>query len=193
MILKLLLLFYEFFKIGLFAVGGGLATLPFLYNLSNIHPDWLDKSSLLDMVAVSESTPGALGVNMATYVGFTIKDCPDIVGAMVSTMGLVAPSIIIIVLVAKILDRFKDSPTVDKIFYGVRPASIGLVAAAGFLVIKEALLNIELFEESGAFMDLFNFKSIVFAVILFVAMQKIKIHPVWFILIAAVIGNIIVF
>lgn len=189
MIIKLLILFFEFFKIGLFAVGGGLATLPFLYNLCNIHPDWLNQSSLLDMVAISESTPGALGVNMATYVGFTIEGA---VGSIISTLGLVAPSIIVIVLVAKFLSKFKDNPTVEKVFYGIRPASIGLVMAAGFLVIKEALLNISAIT-NGNFMDLFKIKSIIFAVILYIAMTKIKAHPIWFILIAAIVGNLIVF
>lgn len=190
MIIKLLLLFYEFFKIGLFAVGGGLATLPFLYDLCNIHPDWLNQSSLLDMVAISESTPGALGVNMATYVGYTIERAP---GAVIATMGLVAPSIIVIVLVAKFLDKFKDSPTVEKVFYGIRPASIGLVAAAGWLVIKEALLNFEVFMTEMNIADLFKVKSIIFAVILFAGMRKFKLHPIWFILISAVVGNFIVF
>ncbi|MGN1317624.1 MAG: chromate transporter [Lachnospirales bacterium] len=187
--IKLLLVIYEFFKIGLFAVGGGLATLPFLYNLSNIHPDWLNNSSLLDMVAISESTPGALGVNMATYVGYTIAKIP---GGILSTLGLVAPSVIIIVIVAKFLDKFKDNPTVDKVFYGIRPASIGLIVAAGFLVIKEALLNVEALS-GGDFLGLFKIKSIIFAVVLYIGMTKFKIHPIWFILISAVVGNIIVF
>ncbi len=190
MIIKFILLIYEFFKVGLFAVGGGLATLPFLYNLCNIHPDWLEQSSLLDMVAISESTPGALGVNMATYVGYTIEQVP---GAILATLGLVSPSVIIIVIVAKFLNKFKDSPTVEKVFYGIRPASIGLVAAAGWLVIKEALLDTEVFFASNNLLDLFKIKSIIFAVILFVAMNKLKAHPIWFILAAAIVGNLIVF
>lgn len=192
MIAKLLILFYEFFKVGLFAVGGGLATLPFLYNLCSIHPDWFinGRQSLLDMVAVSESTPGALGVNMATYAGFTIEKIP---GAIIATLGLVAPSVIIIVIIAKFLTKFKDNPTVDKVFYGIRPASIGLVAAAGYIVLQEALLNIDSFMTDYNITDLFRIKSVIFAVVLFIGMRKIKIHPVWFILISAIVGNIIVF
>lgn len=189
MIVKLILLIYEFFKVGLFAVGGGLATLPFLYNLCNIHPDWLNRSSLLDMVAISESTPGALGVNMATYVGYTIEKVP---GAILATLGLVAPSIIVIVLVAKFLNKFNDNPIVQKVFYGIRPASIGLVMAAGYLVIEEALLNIGALDE-GNVIGIFKPKSIIFAVILYIAMTKFKIHPIWFILISAVVGNLVVF
>lgn len=189
MIVKFILLFFEFFKIGLFAIGGGLATLPFLYNLCNIHPDWLTKSSLLDMVAISESTPGALGVNMATYVGYTIE---QVSGAIISTLGLVTPSIIVIVIIAGFLNKFKDSPTVEKVFYGVRPASIGLVMAAGFLVIKEALLNMSALNNFDI-MGLFKFKSIIFAIILYIGLVKFKLHPIWYIFIAAIVGNIIVF
>ena len=85
-------LFYEFFKIGLFAIGGGLATLPFLYNLSD-KTAWFTHAQLADMIAVSESTPGAIGVNMATYVGYQTV---GFFGGVIATIGLVFPSIIII-------------------------------------------------------------------------------------------------
>ena len=185
-----LTLFYEFFKIGLFAVGGGLATLPFLQDLSTIHPDWFSISQLMDMVAVSESTPGPLGINMSTYVGFTTAGIP---GGIVATLGLVTPSIIVIIIIASIFNKFKDSPVVDKIFYGIRPASIGLIAAAGFLLMKEALLNISSFKESGAFPDLFNIKSIIFAVIIYIALVKFNKHPIFYIAAAAVVGIIVKF
>ena len=107
-----LLLFYEFFKTGLFAVGGGLATLPFLYD-----PEWFTMSQLADMLAVSESTPGPLGVNMATYVGYLTAGIP---GAVAATMGLVAPSVIVILIVAAFLKRFRESRLVNNVFYGLR-------------------------------------------------------------------------
>ena len=133
-----LLLFYEFFKTGLFAVGGGLATLPFLYDMAARHPEWFTTSQLADMVAVSESTPGPLGVNMATYVGFITGGIP---GALVSTIGLVAPSIIIILIVAAFLKRFRDSKLVNAVFYGLRPASTAMVSSAGVSVAALALVN----------------------------------------------------
>lgn len=133
-----LLLFYEFFKTGLFAVGGGLATLPFLYDMAARHPEWFTTSQLADMVAVSESTPGPLGVNMATYVGFITGGIP---GALVSTIGLVTPSIIIILIVAAFLKRFRDSKLVNAVFYGLRPASTAMVASAGVSVAALALVN----------------------------------------------------
>ena len=103
-----LLLFYEFFKTGLFAVGGGLATLPFLYDMAARHPEWFTVSQLADMLAVSESTPGPLGVNMATYVGYLTAGIP---GAVAATMGLVTPSVIVILIVAAFLKRFRVSRT----------------------------------------------------------------------------------
>lgn len=188
--MQLLLLIVEFFKIGLFAIGGGLATLPFLYDLTVTHPDWVNRSQLLDMVAISESTPGALGVNMATYVGNVIAGP---LGGIATTIGLVMPSVIIIVIVAKFLERFKDSPVVQNVFYGIRPASIGLIMAAAFVVIKEALMNIPLFQETGSFTDLFKIKSIIFGIILYIGMVKFRKHPILFIAISAIVGNIIVF
>ena len=96
-------LFIEFFRAGLFAVGGGLATLPFLYDIST-RTGWFTHAQLADMVAVSESTPGPIGVNMATYVGFTTAGLP---GAVIATLGLITPSVIVILLVAQILDKFQ--------------------------------------------------------------------------------------
>ena len=126
-----LLLFYEFFKTGLFAVGGGLATLPFLYDMAARHPEWFTVSQLADMLAVSESTPGPLGVNMATYVGYLTAGIP---GAVAATIGLVAPSVIVILIVAAFLKRFRESRLVNNVFYGLRPASAAMVAAAGLCV-----------------------------------------------------------
>ena len=92
-------LFWEFFKTGLFATGGGMATLPFLYRMSETK-GWFTAAQLADMVAVSESTPGPIGVNMATYVGFTTAGIP---GSLIATIGLVTPSIIVILIIARIL------------------------------------------------------------------------------------------
>ena len=183
-------LFYEFFKIGLFAIGGGMATLPFLYNLAGTHPNWFSTSQLMDMVAVSESTPGPMGVNMSTYVGFTTG---GVFGGICATVGLVIPSIIVILIVAKILNKVKDNPTVQKVIYGIRPASMGLIAGAAVLVMKEALINVDLFKQTGNITDLFEIKSIIFAVILYILMVKYKKHPIMYIAFSAVIGCIIKF
>ena len=109
-----LLLFYEYFKTGLFAVGGGMATLPFLYDMSARHPDWFTTSQIADMLAVSESTPGPIGVNMATYVGFQVG---GVLGAVIATIGLITPSIIVILIIAAFLRSFRDSRSVREGFW----------------------------------------------------------------------------
>ena len=139
-----LLLFYEFFKTGLFAVGGGMATLPFLYDMSARHSDWFSASQIADMVAVSESTPGPIGVNMATYVGFQVGSVP---GAVVATIGLVTPSIIVILIIAAFLRSFRDSKLVNSVFYGLRPASAAMVAAAGLGVAVLSSFSLVGYEE----------------------------------------------
>ena len=186
-------LFWEFFKTGLFAVGGGMATLPFMYDISD-KTGWFTHSMLADMVAVSESTPGPIGVNMATYVGFVTGGVP---GAVVATVGLVTPSVIVILLIARVLKAFRENQYVDAGFYGLRPCSIGLIAAAGVLVIKLALFNTELYASTGALLDLFNFKALILAAVLLVATRYIKtlkgLHPIVFILASAVIGIVFSF
>ena len=186
-------LFWEFFKTGLFAVGGGLATLPFMYDISD-KTGWFTHSMLADMVAVSESTPGPIGVNMATYVGFVTGGIP---GAVIATVGLVTPSVIVILLIARVLKAFRENQYVDAGFYGLRPCSIGLIAAAGVLVVKLALFNTELYASTGAIADLFNVKALILAAVLLVATRCIKklkgLHPIVFILASAVIGIVFSF
>ena len=186
-------LFWEFFKTGLFAVGGGMATLPFMYDISD-KTGWFTHSMLADMVAVSESTPGPIGVNMATYVGFVTGGIP---GAVVATVGLVTPSVIVILLIARVLKAFRENQYVDAGFYGLRPCSIGLIAAAGVLVVKLALFNTELYASTGAIADLFNVKALILAAVLLAATRCIKklkgLHPIVFILASAVIGIVFSF
>ena len=186
-------LFWEFFKTGLFAVGGGMATLPFMYDISD-KTGWFTHSMLADMVAVSESTPGPIGVNMATYVGFVTGGIP---GAIIATVGLVTPSVIVILLIARVLKAFRENQYVDAGFYGLRPCSVGLIAAAGVLVVKLALFNTELYASTGALLDLFNFKALILAAVLLVATRCIKklkgLHPIVFILASAVIGIVFSF
>lgn len=181
-------LFIEFFKTGLFAVGGGMATLPFLYAMSD-STGWFSHEMLADMIAVSESTPGPIGVNMATYVGFTTAGIP---GALVATLGLVTPSVIVVLLIAKALAAFRSNRYVDAAFYGLRPCSVGLIAAAGLLVVKVALLDTELFAATGELADLVNFKALALAALLIVLTRFVKktkgLHPVVFIALSAAVG-----
>lgn len=180
-------LFYEFFKTGLFAVGGGLATLPFLNALAD-STGWFTRAQLADMVAVSESTPGPMGVNMATYVGFTVGGIP---GAVIATLGLITPSIIVILIIAKLLEKFRDSRAVSSAFYGLRPASTGLIAAAGLSVAATTLVDLNM---GGKITELlsFNWPAIALAAVLIVLTRFVKptkgLHPIVFILFSAVVG-----
>lgn len=183
-------LFFEFFKTGLFAVGGGMATLPFLDAMA-LKTGWFTQAQLVDMIAVSESTPGPIGVNMATYVGFTSTGP---LGSIIATLGLVTPSIIVILIIAKFLSKFKDSPIVKSVFYSLRPTSTALIAAAGVPVIMLSLTNSDKFKASGSILDLFNFGAIILAIILFILTNKVKatkkLHPVVFIAASAILGII---
>ena len=181
-------LFYEFFKTGLFAVGGGMATLPFLYRISE-KTAWFTTAQLADMIAVSESTPGPIGVNMATYVGFTTAGIP---GALAATLGLITPSIIIILIVASILDVFRKNEYVDAAFYGLRPCSVAMIAAAGMLVVKISLFCFDKFGQTGLINDLFNYKALILAAVLLLMTRYInftkKLHPIFFIAASAAAG-----
>ena len=186
-------LFFEFFKTGLFAVGGGMATLPFLYDMAE-KTNWFSSAQLADMLAVSESTPGPIGVNMATYVGFTTAGIP---GALCATIGLATPSIIIILLIARVLSAFRQNKHVDAAFYGLRPCSVGLIAAAGVLVVKIALFDTGAYAASGVLADIFNIKALALAAVLLVFTRWIKatkkLHPIVFIAFSALVGVVLKF
>ena len=188
-------LFYEFFKTGLFAIGGGMATVPFLYDMSDA-TGWFTYNDLANMIAVSESTPGPIGVNMATYVGYVtgqdLWGIPGaILGAVVATLGLVAPSIIVILIIAAFLKSFRDNRYVDSAFYGLRPASTGLIAAAGLSVAASNLFFTDALVQ-GVSLALINWKGWILAVILWVLTNKVKktrgLHPIIFILASAAVG-----
>lgn len=182
------LLFFEFFKTGLFAIGGGLATLPFIYDISARYPEWISITDISNMIAVSESTPGPIGINMATYTGFTVS---GILGGVTATFSLVLPSLIVIIIVAKFLQKFQDSVLVKRAFYGLRPAVAGLIAAAAFQVIKTSVLTLETFMRTRSIADLADIKSFIICavtlVLLYIKPLK-KIHPIVYILCGAVIG-----
>ncbi|MBQ9890785.1 MAG: chromate transporter [Firmicutes bacterium] len=183
----LLTLYWEYFKVGLFAVGGGLATLPFLSELGQ-RTGWFTQQKLADMLAVSESTPGPIGVNMATYVGYTTAGVP---GAVIATLGLITPSVIIILIVASVLEKFRKNKYVDSAFYGIRPASTAMITSALLGLLALCLFG------AGSVMKMFtegifiNYKAwILFAVLLVLTnIKKLKdLHPLVFIAASAVVG-----
>lgn len=183
----LLQLYWEFFKAGLFAIGGGLATLPFLQDMA-VKTGWFTTAQLADMVAVSESTPGPIGVNTATYVGFTTAGLP---GAVTATLGLITPSIFIILIIAAFLKAFKDSKAVQDAFYGLRPASTGLIAAAGLSMVVMTFWK----PEAETWFEKITVPGIVLAAALVYFTrynERTKgLHPIIFIAISAVVGIIV--
>ncbi len=184
-------LFWEFFKTGLFAVGGGLATLPFIYDMSD-RTGWFTYQQIADMIAVSESTPGPIGVNTATYVGYITGGLP---GSIIATLGLVTPAVIIILIIASCLKKFRENRFVDHAFYGLRPASAGLIAAAGFSVVILALVREDAFKTSGNILDLFSWKGLALAAVIWVLTNLVKktkdLHPIVFIAASAVVGILV--
>ena len=188
-------LFYEFFKTGLFSIGGGMATIPFLYKISDA-TGWFTYDDLANMIAVSESTPGPIGVNMATYVGYITGmqiggPLYATLGAVTATLGLITPSIIVILIVAIFLKSFRDNKYVNNAFYGLRPASMGLVAAAGLSVVINNLFEPESFT-NGFHLDGINWIGFGLAIVLWIFTNKVKktkgLHPIIFIAASAVAG-----
>ena len=181
-------LFWEFFKVGLFSVGGGLATLPFLYSLG-AKTGWFSTADVANMLAVSESTPGPIGVNMATYAGF---DCAGVLGGVVATLGLVTPSVIVIVLIAMALQAFRTNKYVDAAFYTLHPASTGLIAAAGWSVFALVLVNLDAYRASYQLADLLQWKNLILFAVIWELTNLVKplkkLHPVVFLALAAVVG-----
>ena len=198
-------LFFEFFKTGLFSVGGGLATIPFLQDMGE-KTGWFTNQDLTTMIAVSESTPGPMGVNTATYVGYHMGSSAGlggglggILGAVIATLGLITPSIIVILIIAKFLQKFRHSKLVEAAFSGLRPASTALIASAGLSVAVSVLM----FHESGhevaagqsvPVLQLFYWPAIVLTAVIFIAVRWSplkKLHPVAFIAFAAVVGAVL--
>ena len=175
-------LFYTFFTIGLFTFGGGYAMLP-LIQKQVVANDWMDVSQIMDFIAVSETTPGPFAINIATYVGTQMG---GVLGAMCATLGVVMPSFIIILLVARAYEKFKTSRLVAGAMTGLRPVVIGLIGSA---VLSMAL---EVFFASGISLAVVTgywfVASLVIAAVAFVLVFKCKVHPVLMILVSAALG-----
>lgn len=187
-------LYIRFFMVGLFAVGGGLATLPFLTSMGET-TGWFNAMDISNMVAISESTPGPIGINMATYIGYQIGSemgAPfGVLGSIIASLGEVTPCIVIIMIISKMLMKFRDSKYVEYAFYGLRAASVGLIAAAWFGVAKIAFWNSEAFVQSENFLMAIDYKSIILSAVIFFLVTKFKkIHPIALIVLSAVVGII---
>jgi chromate transporter len=179
-----LTLFVEFFKIGLFAVGGGYATLPFVYQFARSYPAFLDSRLIPDMLAVAQILPGAVGVNLASYVGLNVA---GIVGATGAVLGLITPSIIIIVIISRLFTAYKQNKTVQAVFRALRPAALGLLVAAGFGVWRLFLFD-AVSLQSASLIQAIRWKEAALFALFFAAIITLKKHPVFYIAAAAVAG-----
>ena len=172
-------IFYEFFTTGLFAVGGGLATVPFLEQMG-VRNGWFSASTLSTMIAVSESTPGPMGINMATYVGYTLLGVP---GAILATISEVAPSIIVITIIYKVMAKFKESKVVVHVFDGIKPCVVAFIIAAVFDMFVNTLFSV------NHQLTINWINTIIFTVMLFIYWKWNKqISPILIIVSSAVIG-----
>lgn len=178
----------NFFQIGLFAVGGGLATLPFLTELSQKYPAWFTAPTLADIIAIAESTPGPIGVNAATFAGYSAAGVP---GAVLSTVSLVAPSFIIVCFISGVLERYRSSRLVESVFFGLRPAVAGLIAAAAYSMLRLSLFSGDI--AAAGLLEAISWPRIaLFAFILASTQVKPtkKLHPALLIALGAVCGAV---
>ncbi len=178
MLNNLFMLFFEFFKIGLFTIGGGLASIPFLNNLSKIHPEWITQVDISNMIAISQSTPGPMGVNMATFTGYKVA---GILGGVVASIALALPAFIIIIIISKYLKSFNEKWYVKDAMYGLRSIVLALIIFAVSKVFIITLLNVDYSVK---------YLEIVLYLIFVVLYKKIKLHPMIYIVAGAIIGII---
>lgn len=181
-----LLLFWEFFKTGLFAIGGGLATIPFLMDISERHPEWFTAEELSNMIAISESTPGPIGINMATYAGFS--SC-GVLGGIVATAAIILPSIIIIMIIAGFLTKFRQSRLVQNAFYSLRPAVIGMLCVSLISMLLPLFFNFN----ATQILEIIDIKALALFAVLIFGILKFKKHPILYIGVGALVGIIFKF
>lgn len=177
-------LLYEFFKIGLFSIGGGLATLPFLQDISLRYPHWFTQEELVNMIAISQSTPGPIGINAATYAGY---NAGGVLGSVVATFAIILPALIFMPIIAKGLEKFSRNRLVQGAFYGLRPAVVALIGSAA----AEVLLVSVVFFDGGTFGVAWKALPVFVAALALMQVKKIKLHPAVFLLAGAVLGIVL--
>ena len=190
----ILRLFVEFFLVGMLAFGGGMATVPFLQELS-VRTEWFSAAELADMIAISEATPGPIGVNLATYAGYNTAGIPGVIAA---TFGVVTPSVVIILIITKVLQKFRSNKDMDSAFYGLRPASCALICSSAVMLLGNVLFTPVIYAGDVAvqgklavFNNLLDWRALVLLVVLIPPVLKTKLHPLVYLAIAAVVGIVI--
>jgi len=181
-------LFWEFFKVGLFTVGGGMAAVPLLLSMAD-STGWFTQDFVVQMIAISESTPGPIGINMATYAGYTVGGIP---GGIIASIATAIPGVVIVVLVSRVLQKFSESTLVKDAFYGLRPAVTALIAYAAFTIINKTMIYFTKFG-TVPFLESFSWQKVLFFGVMLFGIMKFKKHPVIYIVIAAVVGIVFKF
>jgi len=177
-------LFYEFCITGLFIFGGGLAAIPFLKQMGE-STGWFTTTELMDMIAIAEATPGPVGINMATYAGYTTAGVP---GGIIASVALLLPSVTIALIIARLLVRFRENKYVEYALYGLRPASLGLISAAGLTVFSLVIFGVGVRSLVSEGIALFDIRALILAAVLFIATNVVKAHPIIYLAISAAVG-----
>lgn len=176
-------LFYTFFKIGLFGFGGGYAMLSMIQGEVVTRYGWLTSQEFTDIVAISQMTPGPIGINSATYVGFTATG--SVWGSIIATLAVVLPSFILMLAISKFFLKYQKHPVVEAVFSGLRPAVVGLLASAALV-----LMNVENFGSPKEDMYSFIISCLIF-LIAFIGTRKYKVNPILMIVACGIAGLIL--
>jgi chromate transporter len=180
-------LFWIFFYVGLFTIGGGQVAITLMQQIF-FSKNLITPERFFNMVAISESTPGPIGINMATYIGYEFY---GVWGGVITTLGTVLPSIIIITIIASFFFKIQNKPLVQAAFNGLRPTVTGLIAVAAWLIFRVAVLDLASYAESKHFASLFDIKTIILYLVFLILFFKTKLHPVLFMVLGAVSGILI--
>ncbi len=184
---SILVLAFEYFKIGAVAIGGGYTVIPFLYYLVEKY-NWFNVSEITQMIAISNLTPGPIGINMATFVGIKVG---GIFGAAFTTVAFMVPSFIIITILSKFLKKNKENPLINNILYGLRPAAVALIGVAGLKIMNETCFHLEKFKQTFNFWDLISFKSFVLLAVFTALGLKMRKNPMILIVISIFVGLVV--
>ena len=180
-------LFITFFKIGLFTFGGGYAMIPMISD-EVIAAGWTTQQMLTDFIAISESTPGTFAINVATFIGM---EQMGVVGAIAATLGVILPSFIIILIIAKFFVKASENKYFKSFLWGVRPVVVGLIMAATFSIAQSQLVTTTIFNTFGGFMDAVDWRAVGIFVCVFIISKLKKLHPIWYIMMAGAAGAVL--
>lgn len=175
-------LFLSFVQIGLFSIGGGMAAIPLIENQVVVEKGWLALSEFVDLITIAEMTPGPIAINSATFVGTKVA---GFLGAIMATLGVVTPSLVIVLTLAYLYNKYEKMPALNKALSGLRPAVVALIASAGYSIVQLALKK-----ESHNALSLgnVNLVSIVIMVVSFTLLAKFKKSPIFIIILTGLIG-----